>query len=276
MHRQVSALIIALLLHESAHLTAAACMHIPIPEIKLMPFGGAASIGNPYSLSPVRLGITAAAGPAAGIIAVFVTATLARWHILRPEDALLFIRTNLMLSLFNLIPALPLDGGRILYALLRKKTGPDRAVEAGIWVGRILAVCLLTGAVHLFISCRMINLSYIFFAVFLISSASGERSALLGANDRIILSALSPISSPMPTETVAVDASCTLRMALKSARPGTLNLFIVYKDGIPLGFTDDRRISAICLANGSNSPIGQTPLFMLLSDDCKKSRSDSL
>jgi len=74
----------------------------------------------------------------------------------------------------------------------------------------------------------------------------------------------------MPAGMIAVDTACPLRTALKKARAGVLNLYIVYKNGVPIGFTDDRHITEICLRGKSDSPIGQMPLFMPASQRSEK------
>jgi len=55
---------------------------------------------------------------------------------------------NLLLGLFNLIPAYPSDGGRVLRAYLTTLMGPDRGTQWALWIGRAVAVVLLGVAVH--------------------------------------------------------------------------------------------------------------------------------
>lgn len=254
---QVICLVIALGMHETAHLAAAACMRIPVPELTLMPFGGSARIGNPYVLSPGQLALTAAAGPAANLILVLTSASFAHWSLIDPGQAVHFIKVNALLMLFNLMPALPLDGGRILYAIVHRRMGNKKALETGIWLGRLLALLLILWTTYLFMTRKVFNLSYVFAAVFLIASASGERRALSHSGVHTLISALSPITAPMPVSLYAVDASCTARTALRTARPGCINLYAVYENGVLNGFTDDRSLLDLCLASGSNASVLQ-------------------
>ena len=73
--------------HESAHILAARALGVPIPRVDLMPFGGAAFIGNPYALGRMKLALVALAGPAGNLLFALASASLAwagRW--LRPRS----------------------------------------------------------------------------------------------------------------------------------------------------------------------------------------------
>jgi len=260
---ETSATLIALFFHETAHLAAAACTGVHIPELRLMPFGGSAHIGNPYALSGWQLGVTAAAGPAANLLLIILSAALAHWGVITLLNAVVSIRINLMLMLFNLLPALPLDGGRILYAALYKPIGPDLALTIGIWAGRLLAACLLVGTLVLFLQRGIINLSFVFAAVFLIASAPKERTALHTSNAQTLISALSPVSAPTPVRLTAIGSDCSAQKALRHAKPEAVNLFAVYSESRLMGFTDDRALIDLCLNDSSGAPVSKAALYFI-------------
>jgi len=253
----------ALCIHESAHLAAAKAVHVAIPELRLMPFGGSASIGNPYALSPCQLGFTAAAGPLSNLASVFVVAALAHWGVVSPAAILPFIRISLLLMVFNLMPALPLDGGRMLYAILFRRIGAAKSLSIGIWAGRALAAALLVGTIVLFIKRGVINLSYIFAAIFLIASGPQERSALSVSNVHTLISALSPVSGASPVSLAALDSSCSAGEALRASNPGAVNLYAVYKDGVLAGFSDDRSLIDLCMDESASAPVSSARLYSL-------------
>jgi len=257
MKDEVLSAAIALTAHEGAHLLAAAAMGIAVPELRLMPFGGSARIGNPYALSPVRLALTAAAGPFANLLLIMFSAALAHWNALTAESAFTLLKVNLVLMLFNLLPALPLDGGRMLYAVLSGFIGRERALQTGIILGRILSAALAAAAVVLLVQRRVFNLSYVFAALFILSSAPHERAALSSAGVHTMLSALSPVSGPVPVNMIAVDGACPARRALKSARPARANLYAVYSQGRLSGLTDDRALLEMCLEHSPDTPVIQ-------------------
>ena len=240
--QDVAALMIALAAHESAHLAAARCLGVSVSELRLMPFGGAISMENPYALPASRLLGVAAAGPAANLLTLVVGAALAHWQLLSPGFALALIGTNLTLALFNLLPALPLDGGRMLYALLAPGLGRSKAAEAGIWLGRGIAAMLVGLSVLSALRIGSLNLSPLFAAVFILASAGAERDALSGVRLKTMLSELKPLTEPVPARLCAVDIDCSIRRALRAARPDALTLYAVYDGSRLASFTDDRRL----------------------------------
>jgi Zn-dependent protease len=145
-------------LHELGHALAAKYFKIPVREITLLPLGGVALLSkNPEK--PLHELVIAAAGPIvniiiAGLLAIPVGAqmrmSLLDGRGLLPEmsstslQTLLFwlFSANISLVVFNLIPAFPLDGGRILRALLAMAMGYPRATRIASAIGQIIAVGL--------------------------------------------------------------------------------------------------------------------------------------
>ncbi|MBR1820392.1 MAG: site-2 protease family protein, partial [Clostridia bacterium] len=185
-----AALMIALTAHEAAHLLMAKALGVGISQISLMPFGGAIRLDNPYALPPGKLLAVAAAGPAGSLLALLTAAALAHWRVLSPYFALALMQVNWVLMLFNLLPALPLDGGRMLYALLAGRAGRARAAEIGIWSGRAVAALLVGMAVYPALTWGRFNLSPAFAAIFILASAADERRALGSAHIKTLLSEL--------------------------------------------------------------------------------------
>jgi Zn-dependent protease/predicted transcriptional regulator len=137
--------------HELAHALVARAFGIPVRTISLFLLGGMAHITR-ESPSPRAEFLIALAGPATslaiGVLAALVSMTL--WTVASPVGALgLWLATmNIPLAIFNLVPAFPLDGGRVLRAVLWF-AGQDlkwgSAVAAR--VGQIAAVGLLLAGV---------------------------------------------------------------------------------------------------------------------------------
>jgi Zn-dependent protease len=126
-------------LHELGHALMARHLGVRIKEIELQFFGGAAKMLD-MPRSPGDEIAIAAAGPAVSFLFAGLGHGLAA-----VTDVGLFATVgwiNLGIGLFNLIPALPMDGGRILRALLVKRMGFVRATEASVKVARGFAVLL--------------------------------------------------------------------------------------------------------------------------------------
>ena len=134
----------SVLLHELGHAVVARHLGVPVSGIELHFFGGAALMGMPRG--PGDEVAIAAAGPAVSFALAGVGAGLAAltgWQVLA-----LFAWVNLVLALFNLLPAFPSDGGRILRALLARRRGLVPATDLAVKVGRVVLVALgVTGLV---------------------------------------------------------------------------------------------------------------------------------
>ena len=120
---ELAAMLTALFLHEGAHLLAARLLRVRVEGLDLMPFGGALTLENPYRLGRGQLLGVSLAGPLCNLLGLVAAAALAWWNVLPPLFALELMRFHTMLGAFNLLPALPLDGGRALYALARTAQG---------------------------------------------------------------------------------------------------------------------------------------------------------
>ncbi|MFV0523420.1 MAG: site-2 protease family protein [Acidimicrobiales bacterium] len=129
--------------HELGHAVVARREQVPVRGITLFALGGVASMGSEAS-TPGGAARIAAAGPAvsvglaiAGAGAAYGLATLGSPALLVAAVAWLAV-VNGVLALFNLLPALPLDGGRILQALLWHRSGDrHRATISAARVGRL-------------------------------------------------------------------------------------------------------------------------------------------
>ena len=192
---------------------------------------------------------------AANLLTLLSGAALAHWQLLSPAFALALLRTSLVLMLFNLIPALPLDGGRMLYALLFPRIGRSRAARLGVRLGQVTAGLLLAFAAWAWLARGRLTLSPALAAVFLLASGKEERSALASAQISALLDALKPLSEPMEARVWAVGDDCSLQSALRCAEPGTATLFAVYQGNRLLRFTDDRALLEAALHRSEGATV---------------------
>jgi Zn-dependent protease len=143
----------SVVLHELGHALVARHLNVHIAGIELSFFGGAAKMVELPRTANHELAI-AAAGPAVSLMLGGVGFALgATFH----SPLLLWLGwTNIILAGFNLIPALPMDGGRILRALLTRKMDYIRATDTSVKIARVVAIAfavfgLFTGAYQLLI-----------------------------------------------------------------------------------------------------------------------------
>src|SRR5690606_28719766 len=109
----------ALLTHEVAHLVVGTGFGISFRRIDLLPFGGVAEADNLYTVEPAAVAVTALAGPLNNLLLLAGAHLLAEQRWIHPPLSDFLLQVNLALALLNLVPALPLDGGRIVHAALR-------------------------------------------------------------------------------------------------------------------------------------------------------------
>ncbi len=138
-------LYLSVLVHELSHSVVARGYGLPVRRILLYPLGGVSEIER-EAPSPFREFTVAGAGPALSLALGAVGWGLAQLAPYGVTGVLIrqLMWANIVVGLFNLLPGLPLDGGRMLRAVIWKVTKkPGTATIAAAWVGRILALALL-------------------------------------------------------------------------------------------------------------------------------------
>ncbi|MBF8172511.1 site-2 protease family protein [Streptomyces olivaceus] len=138
----------SVLVHELAHTVAALRFKLPVRRIQLQFFGGVSEIEKEAE-TPGREFVLAFVGPLLSLVlaGVFYAALLPVEPDSVPGVLLAGLMvSNLIVAVFNLLPGLPLDGGRMLRAVVWKITGkPMSGTVAAAWVGRALAIAVLVG-----------------------------------------------------------------------------------------------------------------------------------
>ncbi|MGR6545440.1 M50 family metallopeptidase [Paenibacillus tundrae] len=105
-------------IHECGHAAAAALLGCRVVSIQMLPFGGVAVIEDGGKLTAWREIAIALAGPLQNIVMVGVVLLLQYMQVGDPIFLSYIIQGNLLIALFNLLPILPLDGGKIVQALV--------------------------------------------------------------------------------------------------------------------------------------------------------------
>ncbi|HEY1822572.1 MAG TPA: site-2 protease family protein [Trebonia sp.] len=138
-------LYLSVLVHELSHSVVARGFGLPVRRILLHPLGGVSEIER-EAPTPVREFAVAGAGPALSLALGAVGWGLVQLVPYGVTGALIrqLMFANIIVGLFNLLPGLPLDGGRMLRAVIWQITKkPTSATIAAAWVGRIIALALL-------------------------------------------------------------------------------------------------------------------------------------
>jgi stage IV sporulation protein FB len=198
-------LFVCVVLHEFGHAFAAKAFGINTPDITLLPIGGVARLER-MPEEPVQELIIAVAGPLVNVvIALGLFVSGGSQALLNPSNleggglVAQLLTINIVLVLFNLLPAFPMDGGRVLRALLATRLSYVRATQVAANVGQGFA--FIFGFLGLFGP----NPFLLFIALFVYIGASQE-AALAQMKD---VSRRFPVSSAMVREfrTLSEDAS---------------------------------------------------------------------
>jgi Zn-dependent protease/CBS domain-containing protein len=135
----------SVLVHELSHCVVARAFGLPVRRVLLYPLGGFSEIEK-EAPTPAREFLVAAAGPAISLVlaaagyGLSILVADGTGHVLVTQ----LMWANLLVGLFNLLPGLPLDGGRMLRAGIWKVTRrPAAATIGAAWTGRVIAAALL-------------------------------------------------------------------------------------------------------------------------------------
>ncbi len=161
-------LFLCILLHEFGHAFVAQLFGMRVQDITLWPLGGLARMPDLPHMRPLQEFLVTAAGPSTSILltlllilfavafvgpenlmALLVNPALVPALLARSDTTallLLLLLNNAVLALFNLLPAFPMDGGRLLRAVLAGVLPFERATRVATWVSQGIAVLLLVAA----------------------------------------------------------------------------------------------------------------------------------
>lgn len=216
------------LLHEFGHAIAARAFGIQTPDITMLPIGGVARLQRMPD-KPWQELVVAIAGPLVNVVIAIILVLwmghttdlghLERLH--QPDSSMLpkLATVNIGLVVFNLIPAFPMDGGRILRSLLAMTLPYARATQIAAWIGQALA--FVFGFIGLFY-----NPMLIFIAFFVFIGAQQE-AAMAQMKD---ISLGVPVSEAMVTHLVKLTSRATLDDAVEAMLRTSQHEFPVVDD----------------------------------------------
>jgi stage IV sporulation protein FB len=174
MSGKVLLVVSAVLFHELAHGKMAMSLGFKVIEVELLPFGGVARMEGFGMVSARKEIMIAAAGPAASLVLAAITYGAIVYGGMWGEMGDFYYKTNLMLALFNLLPGLPLDGGRILRAWLSLYMDYGKATMIAAGISKWLSSCLVLFVVYEYLTNSAINLTFLVAALFLYTTANSE------------------------------------------------------------------------------------------------------
>ncbi len=251
----ILALFASVVLHEYGHALTARRFGVQTRDITLYPIGGVARLERIPDV-PIQELWVALAGPAVNLVIaavlfifLWLTGSMEPLSSLTMTSGSFLERlmvTNLLLVGFNLIPAFPMDGGRVLRSLLALRLEYTNATQIAATVGQWLAYAF--GFIGLFS-----NPFLVFIALFVWIGAQSEaqmvrmKSALSGV----------PVSRAMLTDFSALSADDTLATAIDLVLAGSQKDFPVLEDGQVVGILTQTAMFNALRTSGEATPVRQ-------------------
>jgi Zn-dependent protease len=230
-------------LHELGHALMARRFGIGTSDITLLPIGGVARLIR-MPEEPRQEFLVALAGPAVNVVLAVLLGAVAALtdlplrggvDILSGHPVRNLFWVNIGLALFNMVPAFPMDGGRVLRSLLAMRLGHPRATRIAAIVGQFLALAL--GGLGL-----MGNPVLVLIAVFVWMGAKGEAAAISTETVRGEV----PVRIAMITDFQRLEPTASLGVAAHMALRGVQSDFPVSEHGRLVGLLSaDRLVQGI-------------------------------
>lgn len=234
----VLSLFVCVTLHELGHALAAKRYGIKTKDITLYPIGGVARLEKMPEKPKQELAV-ALAGPAVNFIIAFLLSPIMLSSDFAVDEAsnVLIIDAhnflpmlgmlNVTLAVFNLIPAFPMDGGRVLRALLAMKLGRIKATQIAAGIGRVLAFGFIVMGFYS-------NPFLIFIGLFVILGANAEEQMVKTQALIVELTA----KNAMMTNFISLEKEEPISKAIDLLLAGQAKSFLVTENGFPFGIID--------------------------------------
>lgn len=263
----VLALFGCVVLHELGHALAARRYGVPTADITLLPIGGVARLQR-IPEHPAEELVVALAGPAVNVaiaavlllLGVRLSANQAGADFVQGSFARGLLSANVLLVGFNLIPAFPMDGGRVLRALLAMVMDYGRATRIAASVGQFMAIVFaMIGLSILPIPGISGNAMLLLIALFVWIGAEAEAQQV---QERLVLRNV-PVREAMLTSYATLKPDDTLGHAAGLLLAGSQQDFPVLEDGQPLGVLTRAALMEGLAQGGRTASVGDAPLAEL-------------
>ncbi len=238
---------LSVLIHELSHSLVARGFGLPVRRILLYPLGGFSEIEREPQ-TPAREFLVSAAGPALSLL--LAAGGYGLTHVV-PAGTIggtlvsQLMWANLIVGVFNLLPGLPLDGGRMLRAVIWKVTGrPATATIAAAWAGRVLALGLFVLVLAPPVEARIGGLySVVWLAVLAAFMWTGAGQAIKATRFRERLPTLQ--ARRLARKAVSVAADTPLAEAIRRADESQARAVVVVDhDDKPIAILNETAVMA--------------------------------
>ncbi len=231
----VLSIFLTVYLHEMGHALAARRYGIATRDITLLPIGGLARLER-FPEKPVQELVVALAGPAVNVVIAIIVAVFIKFPAVDEMDGFVtgevnastfffnFMVVNVWLVIFNLIPAFPMDGGRVLRSLLAMRLQRHVATKVAASIGQVLAIGFVIAGFYL-------NPFLVIIGIFIFVAARGESEQV---SNQFLLHG-SKVRDAVMKETPALNAQSPVKDAVDKLLAGQAKNFLITENGEPVG-----------------------------------------
>lgn len=247
------------LVHEIAHTITAVRLGIQVIEIELLPFGGVARLGTELALNTQKEIAVAMAGPLSNLALIGLALGFRSYGLWNEELGRFFLQCNILLAGFNLLPALPLDGGRVLRAYLAGWVGLKQATYLCSAMGQAWAVLVTSLAVSGLLL-GISGLDILILGLFIFYAATREKKSAPYLFIRQLTQKKKELAEIglMPAEMMVLLEKVPLKEVIKPFVPGKFYFIMVLDDEMKYSrlLTETQVVDAL-LTHGLDYPVGQ-------------------
>jgi len=251
-------LLLSVLAHELAHALSARAFGWPTARIVLNVWGGHTQFEN-FQASAGRSLVVALAGPAANFALAGAAWLVRPVFTGNPVGWLLtdsFVLVNLAVAIFNVLPGLPLDGGRLVESAVWKATGSqEKGTVAAGWAGRIIVILLVLGvAVLPVLLGQRPDLAFVLMMLLVGGFLwTGASAAIAQANMRLRLPAVTAGGLQVRAIGLPATASVSEVAAARQVSPGT-EVILTAATGQPEAVVDLHALQSVPAAAAAATP----------------------
>ncbi len=226
--RDTLVLFLLILLHELGHAATANHLGYEVEEVTLLPFGGVAKLSfGTLGFVPTHEALIAVAGPIVNLLLAVLAWAMYGVGLWSPAFCHTVVEMNLWIVVFNLLPGLPLDGGRVLRAARSRVVGYEEATREAYRVALWIAVVLLcAGGISLWAGYP--HAGMLILGLFLLVSAwIGQRDLSMETIRFLDAKRRKQSSTPELVRSLAVPASATVRDVVQKFAPDRYHMVYV-------------------------------------------------
>jgi Zn-dependent protease/predicted transcriptional regulator len=248
-------------LHELGHSFAALHYGVPVDQIVLLPIGGVAQLKR-MPRSPKQEFVIAVAGPAVNVVLavlLWITAVFASFDWFNPLTAVTRGFTlsfasfynyiffyNIILAVFNMLPAFPMDGGRVLRALLAMRLNYGKATQIAVRIGQGLAWMM---GIYGFLGGGIFMILIAFF----IHNGATQEGKMVHYYERM---RGMTVSQAFTSQVALLSPFDSIQRAVTLRLMGSQSNFPVFQDGNMIGFLIEQDLMTAFRQRGANVLVG--------------------